>query len=373
MAAGNRALLLWAVSLIAIASAAAIWSRVAWRGVRIEATFKPSRVFSSEPLVLRVRIANGKRLPLPMVRASIWLPLGLTAAPGYGSATMRGFQRRFTLAGHSEVVLDLPVQARRRGEYWLERVLVSVSDPFGLVPLPRDLTPEAVLLVMPEPRIGIPMEVRRRLPFGQPALAARIFEERERFAGVRPYEAGDPLNRIHWKLTGHTGGLATKLFEPTRSADVMIAMDLAAGEPFWDNIYPAIAEDVIGWGCYLARQAIEAGWRVGLVANAHYSRGRGALRVRASTAHGHEAALFAAMARMPNEATSDLAPILRLAGRPLGRDASIVVISARPGPWLELEMAGLRRRGIEVQSLSPLAAAERLREPPLEPVGGAFA
>ena len=266
MAAGNRALLLWAVSLIAIASAAAIWSRVAWRGVRIEATFKPSRVFSSEPLVLRVRIANGKRLPLPMVRASIWLPLGLTAAPGYGSATMRGFQRRFTLAGHSEVVLDLPVQARRRGEYWLERVLVSVSDPFGLVPLPRDLTPEAVLLVMPEPRIGIPMEVRRRLPFGQPALAARIFEERERFAGVRPYEAGDPLNRIHWKLTGHTGGLATKLFEPTRSADVMIAMDLAAGEPFWDNIYPAIAEDVIGWGCYLARQAIEAGWRVGLVA-----------------------------------------------------------------------------------------------------------
>ena len=372
MAAGNRALLLWAVSVVAIAAAAAIWSRLAWKGVRVEATFKPSRVFASEPLVLRVRISNAKRLSLPMVRASVWLPLGLMAEPGYGSATMRGFQRRFVLAGRSEVVLDLPVRARRRGEFWLERMQVTVSDPFGLVPLPREISAEADLLVMPEPRIAIPMEVRRRLPFGQPALAARIFEERERFAGVRPYEPGDPLNRIHWKLTGHTGGLATKLFEPTRSADVLIAMDLAAGEPFWDNIYPEIAEDAIGWGCYLARQAIEAGWRVGLIANAHYTRGRGALRVPASTAHGHEAALFAAMARMPGEATSDLAPILRVAGRPLGRDASIVVVSARPGPWLEVEMAGLRRRGVEVQSLSPLEAARRLREPSPEPVGEAL-
>jgi hypothetical protein len=147
---------------------------------------------------------------------------------------------------------------------------------------------------------------------------------------------------------------------------VLLALDLAAGEPFWDNIYPAIAEDVIGWGCYLARQAIGAGWRVGLVANTHYSKGRGPLRVPARITRGHEAALFAALARMPSEATSDLAPILREAGRPLGRDASVVVLSARPGHWLRLEIADLRRRGVEVVSLSPLEAAERLREPSLE-------
>jgi uncharacterized protein (DUF58 family) len=366
VAAGNRALLLWAVSITALAGSATAWSKLAWRHVEVEATFKPARVFAGEPFVLRVHIANAKRMPLPLVRAAVWLPLGLVAQPGYGWSTMRGFQRRFALAGRSEVVLDLPVHARRRGEFWLEKVQITLSDPFGLVPLPREYRPEAVLLVMPEPRIGIPMEVRRRMPFGQPANAARLFEERERFAGVRPYEPGDPLNRIHWKLTGHTGGLSTKLFEPTRSADVLLALDLAAGEPFWDNIYPAIAEDVIGWGCYLARQAIGAGWRVGLVANVHYTRGRGPLRVPARITKGHEAALFAAMARMPNEATSDLAPVLREAGRPLGRETSVVVISARPGHWLTIEVADLRRRGVEVVCLSPLEAAERLREPSLE-------
>src|SRR5439155_5534843 len=129
------------------------------------------------------------------------------------------------------------------------------------------------------------------------------------------------------------------------AADVVPLLDLAVGEPFWDSVYPEIAEDTIGWASFLARQALTSGWRVGLVANTHLSRGRGPLRVPPSSAGGHEAALFAALARMPNEPTSDLAPVLRDVGRGLGRNASVVVVSARPGRWLEHEMTVLRRRG----------------------------
>ena len=167
-------------------------------------------------------------------------------------------------------------------------------------------------------------------------------------------ESGFQHQKVHWKLSAHAGMLHTKLFEPTRSARVELALDLATGEPFWDSIYPEIAEDVIGWASFLARQAIESGWRVGLVANAHLTRGRGPLRVPASSAKGREAALFSALARIPNEATSDLAPVLRVWGRGLGRDASVVVISPRPGHWLEQEMTLLRRRGANVIHLSPL-------------------
>src|SRR5207245_4681372 len=138
----------------------------------------------------------------------------------------------------------------------------------------QDIRPDIDLLVMPEPRVRAPVEVLRRLPFGAPARTVRLFDERERFAGVRPYEQGDPLNRIHWRLTAHTGGLQTKLFEPTRSADVLLAVDLAAGEPFWDAVFPEIAEDTIGWATFLARRAISLGWRVGVVANTHARRGR---------------------------------------------------------------------------------------------------
>lgn len=359
VAAGAMALLLWCVGIAAIAGAVGAWTRIAWKKVAVTARFRPARAFSGETVRLVVHIQNAKRLPLPHVRTRIWLPPGLRPADETMEFphTIRGFQRDFTMSGRSEVVLDLPVKVRRRGEYWLEQILVQISDPFAFAPLERKLTPEADLLVMPEPRIGVPMQVLRRLPFGMPARAFRMFEDRQRFAGVRPYEPGDPLNRIHWKLTGHVGELHTKLFEPTRSADVLLLLDLATGEPFWDSIYPEIAEDTIGWASYLARQAIRSGWRVGLAVNTHMTRGRGPIRVPAHARKGQEASLFAALARMPNEATSDLAPILREAGRGMGQDTTAVVLSPRPGPWLRHEMGALRRRGVEVLHLSPLEAA----------------
>ena len=360
VAIGRLALMLWASAVAVMAGATLWWARTAWRGVSIEASFRPGRAFLGEPVTLRVHVVNAKRMALPVVRLGIWLPPGLMPTGEDEGAPIRGFHRRLFVPGHSEAVLELPVRVLRRGEFWLERVEVELADPFELAPLDRELEPDADLMVLPDPRIKIPVSVARRLPFGRPARAARMFEERERFAGVRPYEAGDPLNRIHWKLTGHTGLLHTKLFEPTRTADVMLALDLSVGEPFWDAIFPDVAEDTIGWASFLARQGIDAGWRVGMIANTHLTRGRGPLRVPPSQAKGQEAALFAALARMPNEPTSDLAPVLREGLRPSGHEAAVVVvISPDPGPGLRHEMAVLRRRGMQVTHLSPLEVKPR--------------
>jgi uncharacterized protein (DUF58 family) len=361
VAAGHLPLLLWTSAVGVLAGAAILWSHEAWQGVSVTASFHPSRVYLSERVVLRVTVSNPKRLPLPIVRLGVWLPQGLMPEGEEAIETIRGYRRRLYVPAHSEVVLDLPVRLIRRGEYWLDRVEAELSDPFDLAPIRRELFPEADLIVFPEPRVDVPAEVRRRLPFGRPAPAARMFEERERFAGTRPYEPGDPFNRIHWKLTGHTGALQTKLFEPTRSSEVLLALDLSVGEPFWDCVYPHIAEDTIGWASFLAREAIGAGWRVGLMANTHFSRGRGPLRIATSMPKGHEAALFAALARMPNEPTSDLAPVLRDGLRRAGQDATVVLISPRPGPGLRHEVARLRRRGLEIVELSPLDVRPRWR------------
>ena len=288
------------------------------------------------------------------MRFGVWLPRTLEPVGEQGSAQIHGFRRRTSLGGYSEVVIDLEAVTRKRGEHHLRVIEVDLSDPFGLVPVHREFTFDRELLVMPEPRIPIPVPVRRRLPFGSPAPAMRMFEQPERFAGVRAYQPGDPLNRIHWKLTGHAGDLQVKLYEPTRAADVLLAMDLSLGEPFWHGIYPDIAEETIGWTSFLARLAVGAGWRVGIVANTHFSRGRGSLRVLPRAAREHEPAVFAALARMPNEPSSDLAPVLREIGRHLTRVSSVVVVSPRPGSWLQHEMENVRRRGAEVVHVSPL-------------------
>src|SRR5919198_2074515 len=354
--AANTALTAWGIAVSTMSVAAMLWARVAWNGVEISVRFYPERVFISERTEVRVHVRNDKRLPIPLMRLGVWLPPELSPIDEAGPPTIRGFRRRLYLPGKAEARLALPIRASKRGEYRLRLIEAELSDPFGLTPLHRELAPPPDLLVMPEPRIEIPIEVRRRLPFGTPAPLAFMFEQPERFAGVRPYEAGDPLSRIHWKLTGHSGALQTKLFEPARTADVVLALDLAVGEPFWDSVYPEIAEDTIGWASFVARQAVASAWRIGLVANAHLSRGRGPIRVLPSSARGHEAGLFATLARMPNEPSSDLAPMLRELGRGLSRTAAVVVISPRPGPWLREEIEVVRRRGLEMVELSPIEA-----------------
>jgi uncharacterized protein (DUF58 family) len=355
---GNLPLMLWCIAIGGIGLASLGWERLAWKGVEVEAAFLPNRAFGGEPVNLRVRIRNTKRIPLPLVKLTARLPRGLAPDEETHSA-FRGHYRRLSLPGRSEATLDLPVRTVRRGEFRLEGIDIELSDPFDILPVMRTFGKGVDLLVLPEARITIDVPVLRRLPFGHPApSAARVYEDRERFAGVRGYEAGDPLNRIHWKLSAHAGELQTKLYEPTRSAEALLVVDLSAGEPFWDNVFPTIAEDAIGWASFLARAAMDAGWRVGLVANTHLRRGGGALRIRPSTAPGHEAALFAALARMPDEPTADMAPVIREVGRRLGRGTSAIVISARPGPALLHELAVLRRRGVDVVQVSPLDARE---------------
>jgi uncharacterized protein (DUF58 family) len=358
VATANVGLLLFAGALATLSGVMLLWGWEAWRGVEVTARFTPARVFGREPTTLVVRVANRKRIPVPVVRMAVWLPQGLHPALEQ-ETSIRGFSRRFFLGPRSEVAFELPVRTSRRGEYWLDRVRMELADPFDLAPIGGEVFPETAVMVLPQPTIRVPVDIRRRLPFGSPAPAARMFEQRERFGGIRPYEPGDPLNRIHWKLTGHTGNLQTKIFEPTRSAEVLLVLDMAAGEPFWDSVYPRIAENTIGWASFLARLAIESGWRVGLIANTHFTRGRGPIRVPPSSVAGHEAMLFAALAMMPNEPTSDLGPVLREVGRSLGRHSTALILTPRPGPGLQHEIALHRRRGVEVTQVSPLESFAR--------------
>ena len=82
-------------------------------------------------------------------------------------------------------------------------------------------------------------------------------------------------------------------------------------------------------------------------------------RGTSSPGSSREAAVFAALARMPNQPTNDLGPVLREVGRRLARRTTIVVISSNPGPGLEREVEILRRRGSDVMLLTPPEEPER--------------
>src|SRR5829696_5028098 len=96
--------LLWASAIAAI-----LWARSALRGVSVEVAFEPSRAFVGEDVTLRVRIANHKRLPLPIVRLLVRYPFSLLPDADPDPTALRGHRRRLSIGGRSEVELRLPV------------------------------------------------------------------------------------------------------------------------------------------------------------------------------------------------------------------------------------------------------------------------
>jgi uncharacterized protein (DUF58 family) len=109
-------------------------------------------------------------------------------------------------------------------------------------------------------------ELASRRPVGEIRLAHRLFEDPTRIAGVRQYQRGDPLNRIHWRATARTGTLHSKTYEPSTIAGATIVLDFhkagytSRGEPFRSELAATAAAS-------LANAVYETGQQIGLVTN----------------------------------------------------------------------------------------------------------
>jgi uncharacterized protein (DUF58 family) len=64
-----------------------------------------------------------------------------------------------------------------------------------------------------------------RRPMGEIRISHRLFEDPTRLAGIRPYQQGDPLNRIHWRATARTGSWHSRLYETSRVAGAVFLLD----------------------------------------------------------------------------------------------------------------------------------------------------
>ncbi len=109
--------------------------------------------------------------------------------------------------GHCDTGFPLP--SERRGWLPVPRFTVATEFPLGLFHAWTWLNIDANCLVYPRPAPG-----GRPIP---PALGGSGASHGERsgqddFAGLREYQLGDSIRRVHWKSYSHTGELMTKMF-----------------------------------------------------------------------------------------------------------------------------------------------------------------
>lgn len=162
--------------------------------------------------------------------------------------------------------IEYTVAFNQRGYFQLGPLLVETGDLFGLHRKYKILTnPEFVLVV---PKI-VPLQhyqIASKRPIGEIRITHRLYDDPTRIAAVRPYQSGDPLNRLHWRATARTGELHSRVYENSCIAGATLLLD------FNDFAYQGTGESVaselaITTAASLANALFEEGNQVGLVTN----------------------------------------------------------------------------------------------------------
>ena len=110
-------------------------------------------------------------------------------------------------AGRSETFF-YQVQFPLSGCYQIGPLAIEAGDVFGLRRRHKAVCAAVYVLVLPRIVPVFGYDVASRRPVGEVRLTHRIFEDPTRISGVRRYEPGDPLGRVHWRADRPDGRVA---------------------------------------------------------------------------------------------------------------------------------------------------------------------
>lgn len=154
----------------------------------------------------------------------------------------------------------------RRGYYQLGPLVAETGDLFGLHRRFRVVAAPHFLLVFP-PIVALEgYEIASRRPLGEVRMTYRLYEDPTRIAGVRAYQPGDALNRVHWRASARTGLLHSKVYEPSTvvGATVLLEFHRSSHSPHHE---PYRSELAVVAAASIANAVFQMGQQIGLVTN----------------------------------------------------------------------------------------------------------
>ena len=332
-----------------------------------------------DEIAVIITIENTSNLPIPWVMVEDLIPREalLYSPPRLG---VTGPRMKLThLWPRSKRALRYQLKCNRRGYYQLGPLVLETGDLFGLHRRFRVLTEPQFLLVMPKvlPLSGYAISSKR--PIGEVRMTYRLYEDPTRISGVRAYQEGDAMNRIHWRATARTGALHSKVYEPSTVAGTTILLDFHK-DSHEQRHEPRRSELAITAAASIANAVTLMGQQVGFITNGRDAADRIRTEGWASDWRTRESAQVAAgvketsdrlrpiviptrrggdqftqilemLARL--ELTDGLSltqTILETSSR-MPRDATVIAILARVTPEIAISLGMLRRRGLAVVAI----------------------
>ena len=119
-------------------------------------------------------------------------------------------------------------KAIRRGLFRLGPTDIRVGDPFGIFSSTQRVDEYNTIVIYPPVSVMSDVIIPTGTMTGTSRSSTRTQQITSDVRGVRDFQTGDPLRRIHWPSTARRGQLLVKEFDLEASTSVWIALDLDA-------------------------------------------------------------------------------------------------------------------------------------------------
>ena len=349
---GSKPLYPVATGFLLVAAVAWMWVRLANRPFQVRRGWGDNEHVEGDDVPVVVELdASASVLP---AAATLIERVGRLGEQRHG---LRRNGRRLSLR---YVLEGLP-----RGRYAFEDVRVEIADPFGLESVSVPLPAPGALLVYPR-------LVRLERLFSESGAHAhdgrRLLLRRHsgfELHGVREYEQGESLRRVHWRSTARRGQLMVKELEDAPRDEIAVLLDADAsavvGESFDMQVRAAGS---------ILESYVRRGRRAVLVVN---SERRDVQQVHSPAADWRRSLELLAAAEPTGRGS--LGRLLAEHDGPAARALELAVVTARLEPGLvdRLVQRALSRRKVSLVYVNPASfnGAPRRPEPLLLRLGGA--
>ena len=320
--------------LLVLIPVAYVWARLNLRGLEVTVVRPVDRLQEGGYLETKITLVNRGWF------TKLWLEVDDPSdLPGHT------VQRVMSLGPRARRTCRVLSQCTRRGLYTVGPVRVTTGDLFGLFRLTRSFGEPQHVLVYPRavelanfwvPPAHLPGEGRFRRPTHYLTPNA---------AGVRDYQPGDSMSRIHWRTTARTGELMVKLFELDPASDIWVVLDLhrdaqaGAGDDGTEEHAVRIVASV-------ARYFLLANRNVGFLAY-----GRQLHAEEPGRGISQYTRILEALALARAEGDVSLADLLNHEGRRFGRHTTVVVVTPSTDEGWVVSLQMMAGRGVKLAAV----------------------
>jgi uncharacterized protein (DUF58 family) len=345
------ALVLISLLFILTAGISRLWNRYCLTRVEYQRHLSRNQVFFGDEIVYEIEVANRKLLPLPWIKIEDELPENVTLLKGKAVPTLEEraiLTNMFPLNWYHRVKRRFPIRCEHRGCFLFGPTRIRSGDLFGFFKKELSIDKIDYLFVYPRlvplDRLGIPSKQL----FGDIRLKQHLFQDPVLTAGVRDYQSGDSLKRIHWKSTARLGRIQTRLFEPTTTVDLSVFLDVRTTDiPFWGSV-AQLQEVGIMAAAAISQHALNAGFRVGFYANQITRFSAGLVSVPHSQHPEQLTRILEALAQLHQVETTSISKFIRQEVRNLPWGSTLVVITAQTNEETIATLLDLKRVGRSV-------------------------